>query len=688
MKYFTKTLFSALIISCLFAVSSFAQVVEPASVDLKTERVSDNEILMTFTVTVEKGWHIYSQKSPEGGPLSTWFGFEPNKNIRFFDAEVVEEDGYNRVFVTEPAPHKEYDKTFKVEVWSYADEVVFTQRVELLNDTIINIVGLLDYQLCNESKCVNLNFDFNESIQPTSGLVEQSTKSIATVVDAGAGGESSLWVFFWMAFVGGLLAIIMPCVFPMIPMTVSFFMHGGKSKARSRAEALFFSLSIIIIYTVIGLAITMLLGPDFVNWLSTHWIPNVFFFLIFFIFAMSFFGAFEITLPSWIVNKSDEKADKGGWIGAFFMAFTLVLVSFSCTAPIVGTVLVEAARGSVLRPVIGMLGFSLAIAIPFGFFAFFPQKLNSLPKSGGWLNGVKVVLGFLELALGLKFLMVADQTYHWGYLDREVYIAIWIAIFTLQGLYLLGKIKFRHDSPLAYLGVPRLFLALATFSFVFYLIPGMFGAPLKTLAGYLPPQTSHDFDLQNIIRSEVKKATYNMVPSSGEAVVDNSLCEDPIYSDFLHLPHGIEGYYDLDQAMACAKAQNKPLFIDFTGHGCVNCREMEQTVWGDPRVLQRLERDYIVVALYVDDKKKLPESEWYVSDRDGKTKKSIGKKNADIQIKYFDSNAQPNYVLLDNNGDKKSIRQDILQPTRGHDLDIDAFVKFLDEGKAEFDRRK
>jgi thiol:disulfide interchange protein DsbD len=408
------------------------------------------------------------------------------------------------------------------------------------------------------------------------------------------------------------------------------------------------------------------------------------------IFAISFFGAFELTLPSWLVNKADAKADKGGFIGAFFMAFTLVLVSFSCTAPIVGWVLVEAARGSVLRPIIGMLGFSLAVAIPFGFFSFFPQKLHSLPKSGGWLNSVKVCLGFLELALGLKFLMVVDQTYHWGILERHVYLAIWIVIFLLMGIYLLGGIKFKHDSELKYVGVGRLFFILLTFSFVFYLIPGLFGSPLKMLAGYLPPQTSLNFDIPNTIKSEAKeiKQTLNTLTVTGTTTLENqALCEHPKYTDLLHLQHNLDGYFDLDQAIRCAQAQNKPLFIDFTGHGCVNCREMEATVWGDPRVLKRLREHYVIVALYVDDKKALPDNEVYVSDYDKKKKKTIGAKNADIQVKYFGSKAQPNYILLDNRGDYTTIQEDILMPPRGHNLNIESFIKFLDGGVAEYKKR-
>ncbi|MDX5436724.1 MAG: thioredoxin family protein, partial [Pontibacter sp.] len=362
-------------------------------------------------------------------------------------------------------------------------------------------------------------------------------------------------------------------------------------------------------------------------------------FLIFLVFAMSFFGMFEITLPSSWLTKVDSKADQGGWLGVFFMAFTLALVSFSCTGPIVGSILVASAGGETLRPIVGMFGFSLAFALPFTLFAVFPSWLSGLPKSGGWLNSVKVVLGFIELALALKFLSVADQVYHWGILDREVYLALWIVIFTLMGFYLLGKLKFSHDSDLKYISVPRLFFAIVTFGFVVYLIPGLFGAPLKALSGYLPPQTTQDFDLNNLARVGSGGATAMVAANTNEN------CEPPKYGDFLHLPHGLQGYFDLEQAKKCAEAQGKPIFIDFTGHGCVNCREMEAIVLSDPYVLKRVCEEYVIAAMYVDDKTELPEGDWYTSSYDGKEKTTIGKKYADYQITKFNVNAQPYYVL-------------------------------------------
>ena len=431
-------------------------------------------------------------------------------------------------------------------------------------------------------------------------------------------------------------------------------------------------MSIIAIYTIVGTLVSVIFGPTFANWLSTHWLPNLFFFAVFIFFALSFLGLFEITLPSALVNKVDQEADKGGYYGIFFMAFTLVLVSFSCTGPIVGSVLVESASGQFAKPIVGMLGFSLAFAIPFALFAAFPQWLNSLPKSGGWLNSVKVMLGFLELALALKFLSVADQVYHWNILDREVYLALWIVIFALMGFYLLGKLRLPHDSPLKSVSVPRLMLSVVTFAFVVYLIPGLFGAPLKALAGYLPPMHTHDFNMPMLIAQQ-QAANSGALLTSSEA----DLCEEPKYDELLHFPHGIQGYFDYDQALACAQAQNKPIFIDFTGHGCVNCREMETRVWSDPAVLQRLKKDFVVVALYVDEKTELPESDWYTSEYDGKVKKSIGKQNADLQIRRFNNNAQPYYVLLNEQGE-------LLAKPKAYDLSVPNFVEFLELGKKRF----
>lgn len=667
-----RGLFTFLLTFIVGIISLCAQVENPTNWTFSQKELGNNEYELTLKSDIQAGWHVYSIYTPEGGPMATSFTIEEiGKGVEFIGQAVENE------------PIKKFDDVFGVDVLYFENQYIVKQKVKVTDPALATINGTIDFQVCREGQCVM--FDQNFSIQ-----IGSVSTTEATATEAGTEKEEdeSLLMFFWLAFVAGLAAVIMPCVFPMIPMTVSFFMHGDSNKAKAKAKALFFAFSIVAIYTCLGLIISMVLGADFINWLSTNWLPNVFFFIIFMVFAASFFGAFEIVLPSWIVNKSDAQADKGGYIGAFFMAFTLVLVSFSCTAPIVGTVLVEAARGSVLRPIIGMLGFSIAVALPFGFFAFFPSKLNSLPKSGGWLNAVKVVLGFIEIALGFKFLMVADQTYHWGLLDREVYIAIWVAVFSLQGLYLMGKIKFAHDSDLPYIGVPRLAFIIATFAFVIYLIPGMFGAPLKALAGYFPPQETIDFDINRIVRDNAKEIIKSGVAVGNGKSAASTQCEEPKYADFLHLAHGIDGYFDYDQALRCAQAQGKPLFIDFTGHGCVNCREMEQTVWADPRVMDMLKNEYVVVALYVDDKFTLPTAEQYVSEYDGKKKKTLGKKNADFQISKFNSNAQPNYILLNSAGGKDAdLNQHVLAPARGHNLDKDAFYEFLKKGLEEFKKR-
>lgn len=674
-----RGLFAFLFTLILGVFTATAQVENPTSWSFSQKSLGENEYELVLKANLQPGWTIYSMYTPEGGPMATTLSLT-GTGVELVDKAVENE------------PKKKHDDVFGVDVYYFAGEYVVTQRVKVTDPAVAAVAGTIEFQVCQEGQCVMFEQEFNIQL----GSAAAASVSEQVTADAGATEDKpeddSLIMFFLAAVLAGFAAVIMPCVFPMIPMTVSFFMHSDSNKAKAKAKALFFAFSIIAIYTCLGLVISMVLGPDFINWLSTNWVPNVFFFVIFMIFAASFFGAFEIVLPSWIVNKSDKQADKGGYVGAFFMAFTLVLVSFSCTAPIVGTVLVEAARGSVLRPIIGMLGFSFAVALPFGFFAFFPSKLGNLPKSGGWLNAVKVVLGFIEVALGFKFLMVADQTYHWGLLDREVYIAIWITVFTLQGLYLMGKIKFAHDSELKHIGVPRLAFIIATFSFVVYMIPGMFGAPLKALAGYFPPQETIDFDINRIVREStkeiVKGGTFQVGAMSNSSSANAGLCEEPKYADFLHLAHGIEGYFDYDQALKCAQAQNKPLFIDFTGHGCVNCREMEQTVWADPRVMDMLKNEYVVVALYVDDKKTLPESEWYVSEYDGKKKKTLGKKNADFQIKKFDSNAQPNYILLDSKGGADAdLKPHIMAPARGHDLNKDAFYEFLKKGLEEYKKR-
>ncbi len=620
-----------------------------------------DEIELIFKATIDPGWHLYSSDfDPELGPMVTEVVFEPNDTY-----ELV--GGLRAI-----NPLKGYDEIFEGEYTYFAGTGEFRQTIKVLKEDL-HFSGSINYQVCTDTdgRCIPFEDDFD---QQDFGIkyVKKKADRAASEVRAGNTYNSSaesnpatmgLWAFALLAFTTGLLALLTPCVFPMIPMTVTFFLKEGEKEGNAIRKALVFGLSIILIFTVIGTLIAIIFGGDALNNLATHWAPNVFVFLVFFIFALSFLGMFEITLPSSLVNKIDRQADRGGLIGVFFMAATLSLVSFSCTFPIVGSVLVLSTQGEFIKPIVGMLAFSLAFALPFTLFAIFPDWLRKMPKSGGWLNSVKVVLGFLELALGLKFLSVADQAYHWGILDREIYLAFWIVIFSMIGFYLLGKILLPHDSPVERIGVPRLILAILTFTFVVYLIPGMWGAPLKMLAGYLPPMSSHDFDLT---------AARALPP--GE---EGNLCEAPKYADKLHFPHGLEGYFDYEQAIACAKEQKKPLFIDFTGHGCVNCREMEARVWSDPKVLQMLRDDFVLVALYVDDRTVLPESEWYTSSYDGKVKKTIGKKNADFQITRFNNNAQPFYVILDNQ------ERLVIEP-KAYDLSVENFLAFLMEAKRRF----
>ncbi|KAA9331121.1 protein-disulfide reductase DsbD family protein [Adhaeribacter soli] len=704
--------------SFAFRLLAPAQILQPVkwSYDVSKKEVKiGEEVELIFNAKIDPDWYLYSSDfDPNLGPTVTTFEFKKNPTF-----ELVGK-------IKPVNPKKKYDDIWGGEYTYFTKTGQFRQKVKILQKNPV-IKGTYDYQTCTEvdGKCIPFNDDFtfdNFTItdapatpaagsQPTGSLSPVKTQSptnlqaTADSLEAAAAppdnatavlaepvpdttqnatqttAEStavhpekkvpeetaaSLWQFFLIAFGSGLIALLTPCVFPMVPMTVSFFTGGSGSRAAGIFKAVIYGLSIIAIYTLIGTLVARVFGGDAANFLSTHWLPNVAFFLIFLLFGMSFLGMFEITLPSSWLTSVDKQADKGGWLGVFFMAFTLVLVSFSCTGPIVGSILIASASGETLKPMIGMFAYSLAFALPFTLFAIFPSWLSNLPRSGGWLNSVKVVLGFIELALALKFLSIADQVYHWNLLNRDVYLALWIVIFSLLGFYLLGKIKLPHDSDLKHLSVPRVMLALISFAFVVYLVPGLFGAPLRPLSGYLPPQTSRDFNLTAMNRQEA-----SFLPTQSR----NALCEAPKYADFLELPHGLQGYFDLDQALKCAKAENKPIFIDFTGHGCVNCREMEANVWSDPEVLKRLRNDYVVVALYVDDKTELPKEEQYVSKYDGKEKTTIGRKFADYQVTKFNVNAQPYYVLLGPDGEK-------LNEPIAYNLNVAAFVKFLDEGKA------
>lgn len=661
-----NSFFKRILTACVAIAAALPSWAQLESVKWSTEvkELEAGLYQIVFTAAVDGGWHIYDLGPYElGGPMATSFEFTP-------DASYSLEGG---VYALAEA-HREFDPIYEMEIGYYEGKAQFAQNVRC--DGAASVAVTADWMACNDMNCVTGDNDFSikvgaaEASAPASVDKPAADKAEVAVSAAGAvSSGGSLWGYILSAIGWALVALLTPCVFPMIPMTVSFFLKGSGSPAAGRFRALMYGLFIVLLYTVpIGLIIliTWLVGGDVVtadifNWLATHWLPNIIFFAVFMIFAASFFGAFEIVLPEKLVNDSDAKADKKGLAGIFFMALTLVLVSFSCTGPIVGSVLIQSTSGEFWTPIITMFAFSVVFALPFTLFALFPSWLKKLPKSGGWLNSVKVVLGFVELALGLKFLSVADQTYHWGILDREVYLALWIVIFSLLGLYLLGKLRFKHDSDMPYLSVTRLVLAIVTFAFVVYMVPGMWGAPLKALSGYMPPMQTQDFVM----------AAGGSAPSapSGAASAPETGVK---YGDVLKLPLGLEGFFDLEQAEAYAAEVGKPLFIDFTGHGCVNCREMEARVWSDPRVLELLRNEYVIVALYADDKLKVDESDWVTTDT-GKVLKTLGKINSYYALKTYGVNAQPYYVLQGRDG------KPLVEP-RGYDLDVDAFVQFLRSG--------
>ena len=678
-----KKLFLILLMAFAAIMPTQAQMVNPVEWEFSILDVNETEFDVVAMATVDPEYHIYSTKMPALGPLPTIFEFEKSD-----DFEVVGEARD----VTEGELF--YDDIFEVEYVQFKGKAIYAQRLKSLTDSAFKVIGTVSGQACKDGMCVPVSGDFElvklgvngetlvETAVPLTDNNDAATETDEkqAVLSAGddydyftsEGAEStdtSLWGMILSAILWGLAALLTPCVFPMVPMTVSFFMHGeGESKQEGRFKAFMYFLFIVLLYTLpiaILILITYFVGGESVtagifNWLATNWLPNLIFFLVFMVFAASFFGAFEITLGSNMLNKSDSKQSTKNLGGIFFMALTLVLVSFSCTGPIVGTVLIQSTQGAIWTPIICMLAFSIAFALPFALFAMFPNLLQKLPKSGGWMNSVKVVLGFVEVALGFKFLMTADQAYGWGLLDREVYLGIWIVCFTLLGFYLLGKIRFKGEKEVKELSVFRLVLIIIDFTFVIYMIPGMWGAPLKALSGYLPPQQTLDFNLDRTIKYV-------------ESQQESQTCEEPKYSDVLELPLDLSGYFDYEQALSCARAQDKPVFVDFTGHGCNNCREMENSVWSDPEVLKMLRDEYVVVALYVDDKTEMPEEDWSVSTKNGKVKKTIGSKNIDFQETRFGANAQPYYVLLDNDGD-------MLMIPRSYSKDKAAFLTFLKKG--------
>lgn len=670
----------------MIAWAAEAQILTPVKWEIKLEDSDSSVKTLLFSAKLDNGWHLYDMNLPEGGPISTSFNYETLKGAKT---------------VGSPVPSKKattvYDEQFEMNLSWYAHEVSFTQKLEITNPKAFKVEGYVEFMACNDENCLppdKESFSFNQS----NINVEKTLQAMAKVEDIPAeeladtvsvvgevsedvsvakpnktadtvGTSSSLvhsdlwepvieelkafgdttvtaadtnWLFiFFAGFLGGLIALLTPCVWPMIPMTVSFFLKRTKDRKKAIRDAVTYGVSIIVIYLVLGLLITGIFGASALNDLSTNAIFNIIFFLLLVLFAVSFFGAFEIVLPSSWTNKLDMKADSTtGIISIFFMSFTLVLVSFSCTGPIIGTLLVQAASmGSKVGPAIGMFGFALALSIPFSFFAVFPNMLQSMPKSGGWLNSVKVVLGFLELALALKFLSVADLAYGWRLLDREVFVVLWIVIFALLGFYLLGKIRFSHDSELKHVSVPRLFMAIISFGFSIYMIPGLWGAPLKAISAFAPPLYTQDFSL---------------------------------YDNEVHA-----AFTDYEAGMEYAKRNNKPVMIDFSGYGCVNCRKMEASVWTNIRVKDILEKDYVLITLIVDDKSKLPEPIEIVENGKTRVLRTVGDKWSYLQRSKFGANAQPFYVLLD--GDGKP-----LSPSYAFDEDVSKYIQFLNKGLSEF----
>ncbi len=682
-----------LFIAIFFAISNLtAQIYDPVSFTSSIKEIGENKYTLIITAKIDKGWHIYSQNVPKGGPAPTSFTFPKSKNFKTIGA------------VVEPEGHEVDDPVFQMRIKYFADKAVFTQNIERKSADAFAINSTIFFMVCNDNSCLpptekEVKFTFKKSDIPvkedvaaiaskelkatkeadtiTRQETENNTTNLVTVSEkdtlknqknitekqvAKAVSDDSLWTLFFFSFLGGLAALLTPCVFPMIPMTVSFFTKQSKNKAVGIRNAILYGIFIIVIYVILGSLVTALFGADALNALATNVVFNIVFFLILIVFALSFLGAFEIVLPSSWMTKVDQKSEVGGIVGIFFMALALALVSFSCTGPIVGTLLVQAASQAGIAPIIGMLGFSLAIALPFAIFAAFPGWMNSLPKSGGWLNSVKVVLGFLELALAFKFLSNADLVLQLHLLEREVFLAIWIAIFTVLAFYLFGKIQLSHDTPVTHISVGRLSLGIIVLSFVVYMIPGLWGAPLQYISGF-PPAKQY---------SESPNGFGNAVSSNTEK---SSLPEGAENG-----PNGIPTFHNYDEGLAYAKKVNKPIMIDFTGYACVNCRKMEERVWPDPKVLNVLNNDVVLISLYVDDKRPLPKEEQVVSKITGKVLKFTGQKWSELQILKYKTNAQPYYVLMDHN-------QDDLNKPSAYNPDSSGYYEWLQEGIRNFKKQ-
>lgn len=653
-----------------------AQIKEPVKWETKVEKVSDNEFNLIINGTIEKDWHVYSQFTPDGGALPMYLTFQDQKG----NYELIGK-------AKESAYKKHFNDVFGVDEYYFDNSVKVTQKVKVTNPKTTKIKLEFEYQACKEV-CINdkKNFVFDipaievkeevvaantdlDTAKVVTDTVSAKTDEVKPVVSEEPAKavetpkkdeKKGLWTIFFLAFLGGFAALLTPCVFPMIPMTVSFFTKQSKTKAEGKRNAIIYGISIILIYVVLGLAVTGIFGADALNALSTNVWFNVIFFVLLVVFATSFLGAFEIMLPNSWANKVDRQADRGGIVGILFMALALAIVSFSCTGPIVGTLLVESASKGGIAPIVGMLGFSSALALPFMLFAMFPGWMNSLPKSGGWLNTVKVSLGFLELALAFKFLSNADLVLQLHWFERETFLAIWIAIFGTWGIYLLGKITLPHDSPLSHISVGRLYMALIVLSFTFYMIPGLWGAPLKLISAFPPPET------------------YSESPNGvgGSSVVSNEKLPDGAEIG----PHKLVLFTDYDKGMAYAKEVKKPVLLDFTGHACVNCRKMENNVWSDERVLKILKDEVVLISLFADDKRPLPKNEQHISESTGSEIETIGDKWTDFMISKYKTNTQPLYVLVDLEGNNLNS----ITPTTSYNPDVAFYENWLKQGISNF----
>ncbi|BAV94313.1 protein-disulfide reductase DsbD family protein [Ichthyobacterium seriolicida] len=656
-----KGIFSTIILFASFLFST-AQIYDPVKFSISATRISEDQVCLSLRAKIQDGWHMYSQHLDEGGPIPT--------SIKFLNSD----GNYEIIGSTlESKSIYKHSELFSMDVRYFSGEAVFKQKIKLLTNEPFKVIAEVRYMACDDTNCIppqseELVFNIDDSLKGSCKLDQVDNNSTNITSDTKADTHKlSWWMIFITGFTGGFLALLTPCVFPMIPLTVSFFTKQSESKVKGIRNAIVYGISIIVIYVLLGYSVTAVFGPNALNALSTNVWFNLLFFLLVVVFAISFLGAFEITIPSSWTNKVDKISDRGGLIGIFFMSFSLALVSFSCTGPIIGTLLVETAiYGGVSGPLIGMFAFSLALALPFTVFALFPNWLKSMPKSGGWLNSVKVILGLLELALALKFLSNADMVLQLHLLEREVFLAIWIVIFSIMGFYLLGKIQFPHDTPLQKVSVMRLFFSIVVFSFVVYMIPGLWGAPLKWISAFPPPQH------------------YSESPigfSSNSASVGRPSCNGCDNAQ-MHLgPSGIYVFHDYQKGLDHAIKTNKPILLDFTGHACVNCRKMEAEVWSDKRVNTLLRDKFVVISLYVDEQKELPEDQKYISEHTQKKIETVGAKWSEFQTYKYKTNAQPYYVLLNHKSEK-------LNSPRAYNTNVDEYLNWMKEGLKNFRLQK